>query len=159
MSRRASARRSLALTATVLVAACSAQPSQVDPDAMTAPMTAVEIRAEVARAMGDTPLPPGAGWKPVVVDEGWYGEWSGGSMIEFQALCAWLGETVSASAANDAARLAAADVVLARIPTWRTFEDPALMDETSRSFVLGLIDDAERREFDAVGPYLLANCR
>jgi len=159
MSHRATVRRSLALTAAVLVGACSSQPPQVDPDAMTAPVPAIEIRAEVARAMLDTPLPPGAGWKPVVVDEGWYGEWSGGSMIEFQALCAWLGEAVEASGAKDDGRLAAVDAVLARIPTWRTFEDPALMDDTSRAFVLGLIDDAAHRDFDAVGPYLLANCR
>ena len=159
MSRRASASRSIALTLAVLVAACSPQPTQIDPDAMTAPMTAIEVRAEVARSMRDTPLPPGAGWKPVVVDDGWYGVWSGGSMIEFQALCAWLGEAVDASGANDGARLAAVDAVLTRIPTWRTFEDPALMDDTSRASVLSLIDDAAHRDFHDVGPYLLANCR
>ncbi len=159
MCRRATARRSLSLSVVVLAAACSSQPPQVHPDAMTAPMTAAETRAEVGRVMRDTPLPPGAGWKRVVVDDGWYGVWSGGSMIEFQALCAWLSEAVSASSATDAGRLAAVDATLAKMPAWRTFEEPALMDGTSRAFVLGLIDDATRRDFDAVRQYLQANCR
>jgi hypothetical protein len=170
MSRRATTSRWLALATALVVGACSVQPTQppgppaagspdeADPIVMTAPMSAAQTRAEFERVKGQTPLPAGVGWKPVIIDEGWYGEWGGGSMVEFQALCAWLREAVDATTDKDADRFAAADTVLAAIPTWRTFSDPARMDPTSRAFVRQLVDSAARGEFDAVGPYLAANC-
>jgi hypothetical protein len=167
MSRLATTSRRLALVAALVVAACSpqppgspqpGQPAQADPAAMTAPMTAAQTRAEFERVKSETPMPLGAGWKPVIIDDGWYGEWGGGSMVEFQALCAWLREAVDATTDHDADRVAAADAVLAEIPSWRTFSDPDRMDPTSRAFVRQLVDDAARGEFEAVGPYLLANC-
>lgn len=162
MSRRATASRSAGLAAALLVAACSlpsGQPLQGDPDFMTAPMSATEVRAELERVMSETPLPPGAGWTPVFIDQSAsYGSYGGGTMIEFQALCAWLLEAADATQVNDPERLAAVDTVLAEIPSWRTFSDPALMDDTSRAMVLALLDDAGRREFEAVGRYLVANC-
>jgi hypothetical protein len=161
MSRLATASHCLSLAAVLLVAGCStplAQPEQPEPNVMTAPDSAIQIRAEFERVKGETPLPAGAGWKPVFIDDGWYGEWSGGSMVEFQALCAWLREAADAAQVNDADRMAAASAVLADIPSWRTFSDPALMDPTSRGFVVDLVDQARRREFGAVGAYLAANC-
>ena len=167
MSRPALTSRWLALAAALVLGACSpeppgppqgGQPAQGDPNVMTAPMSAAQTRLEFERVKGETPMPAGVGWKPVNIDEGWYGEWGGGSMVEFQALCAWLREAADASTANDADRVAAADAVLAEIPSWRTFSDPARMDPTSRAFVRQLVDAAARGDFDAVGPYLLANC-
>jgi hypothetical protein len=167
MSRRATTSRAFALAAALFVCACSpqrtgppqpGQPAQADPAAMTAPMTAAQTRAEFERVKSETPMPPGAGWKPVIIDEGWYGEWGGGSMVEFQALCAWLREAGDATSDKDADRIAAADVVLAEIPSWRTFSDPARMDPTSRAFVRQLVEAAAHGDFDPVGPYLLANC-
>ena len=161
MSRRATASPWLGVAAALLVAACSsqlAQPEQTDPNEMTAPASAIQTRAEFERVKAETPMPAGAGWKPVVIVDGWYGEWGGGSMVEFQALCAWLREAADATKVNDAERMAAADAVLADIPSWRTFSDPALMDPTSRAFVVGLVDHARQREFAAVGSYLAANC-
>jgi hypothetical protein len=162
MSRRATASHGLALAAVLFVVACSlplARPDSPDPNVMTAAMSADEVRAEVARVMRETPLPPGAAWTPVFVDQSaWYGPYGGGSMIEFQALCAWLREAADATKMKDPERLAAADAVLAEIPSWRTFSDPALMDTGSRAFVVSLVDDARKREFAAVGRYLAANC-
>jgi hypothetical protein len=167
MSRLATTSRCLALATALVLSACSPQPpqppqaghpAQVDPDVMTAPMSAAQTRAEFERVKGETPMPAGVGWKPVIIDEGWYGEWGGGSMVEFQALCAWLREAVDAATDDDAERVAAADAVLAGIPSWRTFSDPARMDPTSRAFVRQLVDSAGRGEFGAVGPYLVANC-
>ena len=164
MSRLATTSRWLALATVLVVSACAPpppqapQPAQVDPNVMTAPMSAAQTRAEFERVKSETPMPPGAGWKPVIVDDGWYGEWGGGSMVEFQALCAWLREAGDATADKDAERIAAADAVLAEIPSWRTFSDPARMDPTSRAFVRQLVEAASRGEFEAVGPYLVANC-
>jgi hypothetical protein len=164
MSRRATTSRWLALATALVVGACSPQPppagrpAQVDPDVMTAPMSAAQTRAEFERVKGETPMPAGVGWKPVIIDEGSYGEWGGGSMVEFQALCAWLREAADASTADDPDRIAAADKVLAEIPSWRTFSEPARMDPTSRAFVRQLVDSAAQGDFDAVGRYLVANC-
>lgn len=161
MSRPATVSRGLVLVASLLFVACSpqlAQPGQLDPNEMTAPVSAADTRAEFERVKGETPLPHRAGWKPVVIEDGWYGEWGGGSMVEFQALCAWLLEAADATKVDDAARIAAADAVLAEIPSWRTFSDPARMDPTSRAFVVGLIADARKQEFAPVGSYLSANC-
>ena len=161
MSRLATTSRCLALAVAVLVSACSSPLTptpQPDSNAMTAEVSASETRAEFERVKGETPLPVGAGWQPVIIDDGWYGPWGGGSMVEFQALCAWLREAADAAQQNDAERKATADEVLADIPSWRTFSDPALMDPTSRAFVLGLLDHARRREFGEVGRYLAANC-
>lgn len=109
--------------------------------------------------MRDTPLPSSAGWTPVFFEQSAsYGLYGGGAPIEFQALCAWLLEAADAAKANDAERLAAVDAILADIPSWRTFSDPAVMDPTSRAMVLALLDDARRREFGAAGRYLAANC-
>ena len=167
MSRLATISRRIALAAALVVGGCSPQPpgppqadqpAQGDSDVMTAPMSAAQTRAEFERVKGETPMPAGVGWKPVIIDEGWYGEWGGGSMVEFQALCAWLREAADASTADDADRVAAADVVLGEIPSWRTFSDPARMDPTSRAFVRQLVDSAARGEFGGVGAYLAANC-
>ena len=161
MSRQATARPGLALAAVLLTTACSfqlAQPPQLDPNVMTAPISAMDTRAEFERVKGETPLPAGAGWTPVTIDDGWYGEWGGGSMVEFQALCAWLREAADATKVDDAERMAVADAVLAEIPSWRTFSEPARMDATSRAFVLALIDHARKHEFAPVGSYLAANC-
>jgi hypothetical protein len=163
MFRLATDRRGLVLAAAavLLASACSlplAQPEQLDPNEMTAPVSAADTRAEFERVKGETPLPHSAGWKPVVIEEGWYGEWGGGSMVEFQALCAWLREAADATKLDDAERIAAADAVLAEIPSWRTFSDPARMDPTSRTFVVDLIAHARKHDFAPVGSYLAANC-
>lgn len=161
MSRLAIGSRGLALAVLLATAACSsppAQPEQLDPNEMTAPVSAADTRAEFERVKSETPLPQSAGWKPVVIEDGWYGEWGGGSMVEFQALCAWLLEVADATKVDDAERMARANAVLAEIPTWRTFSDPARMDPTSRAFVVDLIARARKHEFGPVGSYLAANC-
>jgi hypothetical protein len=163
MSRRANAsrRRTLVVVAVLVMSGCSlpvAQPGQLDPNEMTAPMSAADTRAEFERVKGETPMPEGAGWKPVIIQDGFYGEWGGGSMVEFQALCAWLLEAADATKVDDAERMAAADAVLAEIPTWRTFSDPARMDPTSRAFVADLIAHARQHEFAPIGSYMAANC-
>jgi hypothetical protein len=162
MSPRAIASRVVGLLATLSIAACSLpspQPAQVGPDFMTAPMSAAEVRVELERVMSETPLPRGAGWTSVVVEpSGPYGAYGGGAMVEFQALCAWLLEAAEAAQVNDLERLTAVDAVLADVPSWRTFSDPILMDETSRAMVLALLQDAERRDFGSIEGYLSANC-
>jgi hypothetical protein len=162
MSRLATASRGLIVAALFVATACSlplAEPQQLDPNEMTAPVSARDTRAEFERVKGETPLPAGAGWKPVIIEDGWYGEWGGGSMVEFQALCAWLREAADATKEDDAERMADADAVLADIPSWQTFSDPARMDPTSRAFVADLVAHARQHEFGAVGSYLASNCQ
>lgn len=150
--------RWLALAAFALFTfSCSSAP--VGPNVMTAPHSAQEVAAEIERTKQVTPLPPGAAWKAISLDpDSGYGDYAGASMIEFQAMCAWLIEAREATAAGDAARTATAVAVLQRIPTWRSFSDPELMDEGGRTLIRNNIRDAQAGNFHNVNQFVQANC-
>jgi hypothetical protein len=147
--------------AALLVGGClSSEPRQVDPNQMTAPMTADQIAREIEQAKARTPMPIGARWMPIALDPtGVYGVYGGASMVEFQAACAWFSEAIAADAASDEARFDAATAVIVTIPSWRTFADPALSDATLRSNIGSLVRSAASKSFENVDRFLAANCR
>jgi len=122
-------------------------------------MSADEVRAEMARVRAVTPLPSGAGWLAVELDpDATYGSYAGGSMVEFQALCAWLIAATQAAAKADEAAYAAVVTVVEDIPSWRSFSDPTLSDAAFRIKVDSLAIDVADRELRAVGQFIGANC-
>jgi hypothetical protein len=125
---------------------------------MTAPLSADDVRAEFDQVRATMALPPGAQWSRIVLDDsGAYGPYSGGSMVEWQALCAWVQEAVEAH--GDQERQAAAADVLAEAPEWRAFSDPVLADASVGDVVRKAIADAMAGRVDAVIEFSQANCR
>ena len=123
-------------------------------------MTAKQVAAEIEHAKQVTPLPPGAAWRSITLDpNGSYGPYSGGSMIEWQAMCAWFAETEAAAAAGDEQRLARADAVTATIPSWRAFADPALLDDNGRVLIHQMTAAAAARAFATMASFMAGNCR
>ena len=154
-------RVTLSMVALVLVAAgCSeTQPDQRDPNRMTAPWTAREVLADIEAAKATVPLPPGAVWRSIEVDEsGAYGASSGRSMIEFQAACAWFQALVVAHAYGDRAAIAASEPTVRAVPTWVTFTDPTLIDAASRDHIAALVTAAVAGDDDEMRSFIAANC-
>jgi hypothetical protein len=142
-----------------LAVACSSGPISTDPNAMTAPQTAAEVEVEIEHAKAVTPLPPGATWRPIELDpHGSYGIYSGASMIEFQAMCAWFAEARAASQVADIERLTKARSIVSEIPTWRSFSDPSQIDDYGRRLIRESVSAVLAGNFGAVAQFMLANC-
>lgn len=126
---------------------------------MTAPMSASEVEAEVARVRLVTPLPPGAAWTPLQIDDrGSYGPYAGGSLVEWQAFCAWVRERIDAEEAAQPERAGHAVAVLTRARSWRTFSDPSLAPDSTQELIALVVDDAVTGQIDALTAFVKANC-
>lgn len=156
------ANRSVICAVAILLtlAACSTQPVQVDPNNMTAPLSASQHEAEIEQAMAVTPLPDGTNWRQIEVDQdGSYGVYAGAAMIEFQAACGWFAESLEAEDTDESERVAAAIEVIRQIPTWRGFSDPAFADQSLQDLIADVVDAALQSERQPVLAFLSANCR
>lgn len=122
-----------------------------------APLSAQQVAAEIEHTKAVTPLPPGATWQQVDLPPAdSYGEGSGRSQIEFQALCRWL-ETAMATRREDPLR-SHVEVVLAGIPSWRTFSNRDKGDGTMQSMIQHLVDAAISDESTAPERFITVNC-
>jgi hypothetical protein len=146
------------LLATAMVVACVDRASG-DPNRMTAPMRAADVAREIELAQEVTPLPQGAAWKSIELDpNASYGELSGLSMIEFQALCAWLIEANAAAASNDVERLADAGSILVTVPTWRSFSDPVTTVPDFRALIVRVVRSAASDDPRDAQSFTASNC-
>lgn len=140
------------------LAGCS--PPVVQPDTMTTPMSAADVRIEIARVRTTTPFPEAASWEEVELDDGAsYGPYAGGSMVEWQALCAWLLEARAAIARDDPQDFGDAAAVLRGIPQWRTFADPVLAAGNTQAIIRDIVDAATAGETAPVDAFTEANCK
>lgn len=143
---------------TLVLAACTGG-APAGPDVMTAPMNAEQAAAEIDQVKSVTPLPNGAVWRAIKLDpEGQYGPYWGGSLIEFQALCAWFAEAQVARAEGDGDREEAARAVVRTIPTWRSFSDPVIMDAESQALIRSKVDAVLAGSFHEVLEFMVGNC-
>ena len=141
-----------------ILQACSID-VQTNPNAMTAPMSAEDVAREIDVARASTPLPAGADWKVVELDPtAAYGPLSGLSIVEFQALCAWLAEAQAAFASGDDVALSNARGVIATIPGWRSFSDPTVTVPDFRSTIGRIVDAALHDDVRTVEQFQRANC-
>jgi hypothetical protein len=139
--------------------ACSTDPVQVDPNVMTAPLSAAEHAAEIEQAMTVTPLPDGVNWRRIEIDQdGSYGVYGGAAMIEFQAACAWFAESLEAEDADDPERVAAAREMARQIPTWRAFSDAAFADQSLQDLMANVVDAVLASQRQPVIRFLTSNC-
>lgn len=122
--------------------------------------TAAEINAEIAEAMKTTPVPPGYTFPPLSVsdDGGVWGSYSGQSMVEFNAICAWYGDWTSALAEGDRFRLARDRAMLDEILTWKTIADPFLADDSVRDGLRSLNASADAGDPTPIEAFRAANC-
>ena len=108
--------------------------------------TPTEINAEIAAAKKTTPIPSGYAFPSIgVPDDGSvWGSYSGQSMVEFNAICAWYGDWLTARQSGDGARLSRDRAMFDQILTWKTIADPNLADESVRDLFRGLNAAADR---------------
>jgi hypothetical protein len=157
VARSSVTRTILGLTLAGLVVGCASDPPP-GPDTMTAPMTAAQARAEFEATKVKHALPDGAEWTRVEFTEGTYGPYAGAQLIEWQAMCAWFLEARAAKLEGDQARFGAALTVLEDVPSWRSFSDAKLLDETGRAIIREGVEAAFEGDFAGIGPFLQANC-
>lgn len=107
---------------------------------------AATYEAELAAAKAVTPLPPGATWPPYLDGApdraASYGVGLGTQMVQYNALCLWLGDWYTAHESGDAPAQAAATDALEGARGWTTLFDPLTTDEATRAGNRGLIDAA-----------------
>jgi hypothetical protein len=117
--------------------------------------TPEEFQAELDAAMAEVPLPVGRAWPDLpslntrqpddCSDErpencvGAYSRDGGRSTVELVAICIWLDEWVDATAAQDAARAAAAADEISRIPTWPSWNS-VFFDQSVRDHLSPILD-------------------
>ena len=114
--------------------------------------TPSEINAEIVAVMETTPIPPGYKFPSLSVPEDGsvWGSYSGQSMVEFNAICAWYGDWLKALANGDAARQRGDRAMFDQILTWKTIADPNLADESVRDLFRGLNAAADRGDADPI---------
>jgi hypothetical protein len=148
------------LVAGASLSGCSGPGSSIAPGQGTVLLNAEQHALEIAHAKQTTPLPPGAAWRetaPIDPNAG-YEVYDGASMIEFQAMCAWLVEARNASLSGDPARLVRARAVLRHIPTWRSFSDPELGDRNFRDLIEQNVNYAIEGNFEKLAAFLDGPC-
>lgn len=158
-------RRRVAIALTLVLAGallggCAGAESPGVPTGNAVLLTAEQHALEIAQAKQRTPLPPGAGWRdlaPLDPNAG-YEPHDGASMIEFQAMCAWLLEARDASTAGDGERLGRARGVILGIPGWRSFSDPELGDRDFRALIQENVDYALTGNYPKLAPFLDGPC-
>lgn len=122
--------------------------------------TPAQINAEIGEAMKTTPIPAGYTFPPLRVaeDSSVHGSYSGQSMVEFHAACAWYGDWAIAFAQGDLDRLARDRAMMAQILTWKTIADPGLADESYRNLFRGLNASADAGQRKPIDEFRAANC-
>jgi hypothetical protein len=102
--------------------------------------TPAQINAEIRAVMKTTPIPPGYTFPSLRVpeDDSVWGSYSGQSMVEFNAICAWYGDWLMALKNGDSRRLSRDRAMFDQILTWKTISDPNLADESVRELFRGL---------------------
>ena len=108
--------------------------------------TPTQINDEIAAATKTTPIPPGYAFPPLSVPEDGsvWGSYSGQSMVEFNAICAWYGDWLMALKNADDGRMSRHRAMFDQILTWKTIADPNLADESVRDLFRGLNGAADR---------------
>lgn len=100
----------------VAVGACGSPPAGFS--------TVDEVRREIEQAKSTTPMPPGATFRPIKLDESAaYEAGSGTNPIQFQAMCAWFGYWLKGLDLGDQAQVEQAQVRLAELRSsgmWRS---------------------------------------
>jgi hypothetical protein len=127
---------------------------------MTAPNTPEQFNAEVAAAMRTIPVPPGYAFPDLTAgqDSGFYGENDGLALVEGNAVCAWLGYWLDRTAAGDAARATKASSVIKSFPTWRSYRDPELADQSYRDVIDKAIVGVASGDTALVTAFTVPNC-
>ena len=149
-------RSSLMAVVILAVVGCS---QAAPPGAMTAPLNAQQYAAEIEQAKQRTPLPPGVGWQDPPIDpNASYGVYAGASIIEFQAMCRWFVEARAASGAEYQPRLTRANDVIRKIPTWRSFSDPALNGVEFRALIQQTVQAVLVGDYASAAQFIQANC-
>lgn len=122
--------------------------------------TAAQINAEIAAAMKTTPVPPGYTFPPLSVSDqdGIYGSYSGQSMVEYNAICAWYGDWTSALADGDQGRLTRDRAMLDEILTWKSTSDPFLADDSVRNLFSSLNASADAGDPAPIEAFRTNNC-
>ena len=119
------------------------------------------VRSEFEDVTKTIPLPPGATWKELDLDEdGWYGQRAGLMMALSQAECAWWRYWDEGDVAQKAEALAGFRQVRALMPLHPegASEDVGGYDDSSLRFIDRMIAEAERGDGTNVRRFLLANC-
>jgi hypothetical protein len=118
------------------------------------------VRSEYEDVTKTIPLPPGAVWEELDLEEGFYGQQAALMMALYQAECAWWRYWDEGDAAQKAEALAGFRQVRALMPLHPegASEDVGGYDARSLRFTDQMIAEAARGDGTNVRQFLLANC-
>lgn len=119
-----------------------------------------EYNREIAAAKAVTPIPAGFTWPDYLRAQpgNVYSRGGGHVRVEYIAICMWQIDWLEARQANDAARQAAAGLVIAGIPTWSSY-GPPFADQSYRDVLDRVIAAVNRDDPAPVSANVGLNCR
>lgn len=115
------------------------------------------VEAQAAEARARVPMPPGATFRPLVLEkDGVYEAGEGRSLIEFQSMCAWYGYWLEALKQADGERIEEARATVTTFATWETYRS---MDQSGRDFLTSIAQRAELGDPSGLTEMIQNNCR
>lgn len=135
----------------VLLAGCGSEGKPVTPVTDRA-----TVQQEIAAALREVPIPPGATIAPVLPDEdGNYQAGYGRVAVEGLAMCAWFEYWMDAVSDGRATDAASAKQVVSQFSTWTTYRTA---DQSFRDVIDGIVDKADLGDLTAMASFVQANC-
>ncbi|HEY4266888.1 MAG TPA: hypothetical protein VGM94_01730 [Galbitalea sp.] len=146
-------RLALVLLAANLIAACGGPSASSDMEVVGANA----VRAEIAAALKEVPLPPGATINPIVPDENaGYEAGFGRQAVEGLAMCAWFRYWLDALASDRTEDVARATETANKMSTWAIYVGA---DQSYRDVIDNVITNAKLGDPSAMSTFVSANCR
>jgi hypothetical protein len=143
----------LVLLAAVVASACGGPSTSSAPDFVDAS----GVRAEIAAALKDVPLPPGATINPTVPDENaGYEAGFGRQAVESLAMCAWFRYWLDALGSDRTEEVARATETANKMSTWAIYVGA---DQSYRDVIDNVITNAKLGDPSAMSTFVSANCR
>jgi hypothetical protein len=112
---------------------------------------------EAEEAQQATPLPPGASWDPLIIEED--AVWQAGEFrdrVEYQARCKWYDYWTDAHAAGDEEAVATATAMFRTMGTWESATVGA--DASFRRLITRIEDQAELGDPSGIAEFVRLNC-
>jgi len=136
----------------LLVSACGGTTASAPPGMMNAGAA----QAEIAAALKDVPIPPGATILPTIQDQsGTYQVGYGHTLVEGRAMCAWFRYWLAAIDGNRPADATRAADVAKLFPTWVIYRDG---DISYTSLIDTVVRKANLGDLSPMAQFVAVNC-
>lgn len=134
-----------------VVAACGSEGTPLTPVTNRA-----TVQEEIAAALREVPIPPGATIAPVLPDaDGNYQAGYGRVAVEGLAMCAWFEYWIGAVSDGRSADVTRAKQVVSQFSTWTNYRTA---DQSFRDVIDAIVENANLGDLSAMAGFAQTNC-